>query len=296
MIRILGDEFMMKEALWYKKLDNKKVNCQLCPHNCKIAAGKSGICKVRHNKDGVLYSLNYKKASSIAMDPIEKKPLYHFHPGKYILSIGTFGCNFKCGFCQNYEISQSDFSRQVLDIKELIKICKNNPNCIGIAYTYNEPTIWYEFVLECSKKFKEAGLINVLVSNGYINPQPLKELLPYIDAMNIDVKSMKDEFYKKICAGSLKPVIHTVEEAISKCHVEIANLIIPTKNDSPFEMEELAKWIASLDPDTPLHINRYYPAYNMDLPATDPMVLLNLKEIALKYLKNVHIGNVPGLK
>lgn len=287
---------MKKEALWYEKLDNDIVHCHLCPHNCKIVEDKSGICKVRQNNKGTLYSLNYKKATSIAMDPMEKKPLYHFHPGKYILSIGTYGCNFRCGFCQNHEISQNTLGGQTLDIDELIKICKSKPNCVGIAYTYNEPTIWYEFVLECAKKFKEANLANVLVTNGYINIEPLKELLPYIDAMNIDLKSMNDEFYKEICGGRLEPIKNTIKEAIENCHVEITSLIIPTKNDSPKNMEELSKWIASLNPDTPLHLSRYYPAYKMQIPPTDPMTLLELKDVALQHLKHVYIGNVPGLR
>lgn len=287
---------MKKEALWYEKLDNDIVHCHLCPHNCKIAEDESGICKVRQNDNGTLYNLNYKKATSIAMDPMEKKPLYHFHPGKYILSIGTYGCNFRCGFCQNHEISQNTLGGQTLDIDELIKICKDKPNCVGIAYTYNEPTIWYEFVLECAKKFKEANLANVLVTNGYINIEPLKELLPYIDAMNIDLKSMNDEFYKEICGGRLEPIKNTIKEAIENCHVEITSLIIPTKNDSPKNMEKLSKWIASLNPDTPLHLSRYYPAYKMQIPPTDPMTLLELKDVALQHLKHVYIGNVPGLR
>ena len=287
---------MKKEALWYEKLDNNLVHCHLCPHNCKIAESKSGICKVRQNNNGTLYSLNYKKATSIAVDPMEKKPLYHFHPGKYVLSIGTYGCNFRCDFCQNHEISQTTLNGQMLDIDELIKICKSKPNCVGIAYTYNEPTIWYEFVLECAKKFKEANLANVLVTNGYINTEPLKELLPYIDAMNIDLKSMNNEFYKEICGGRLEPIINTIKEAIKNCHVEITSLIIPTKNDSLKNMEELSKWIASLNPNTPLHLSRYYPAYKMQIPPTDPMTLLELKNVALKHLKYVYIGNVPGLR
>ncbi len=287
---------MKKEALWYEKLDNNIVKCSLCPHGCVISDGKRGICKVRHNDKGILYSANYKKASSIAMDPVEKKPLYHFHPGKYILSVGTYGCNFRCDFCQNYEISQKEYFSRILDIDDLIKICKRDSHCIGIAYTYNEPTIWYEFILECAERFKREGLVNVLVTNGYINTEPLKKLLPYIDAMNIDVKSMDNDFYKEICGGTLEPVMNTVEESIGKCHVEITNLIIPGKNDSIDDMVKLSQWIAALDPDTPLHLSRYYPRYNMNLPPTDPKVLLKLKEAARKYLNYVYIGNVPGMK
>jgi pyruvate formate lyase activating enzyme len=286
---------MKKEALWYEKSEDKSVQCLLCPHNCKIPPGKRGICKVRYNDNGILYTLNYKKASSMAMDPVEKKPLYHFHRGKRILSVGTFGCNFRCDFCQNYEISQSDYYSNTLDIEKLISICKKDPNCIGIAYTYNEPTIWYEFVLECAKKFKAAGLANVLVSNGYINIPPLKELLPYIDAMNIDVKSMNKDFYKIICGGRPGPVMATVEKAVKNCHVEVTNLIIPTQNDSTEEMTKLSKWLASLNPNIPLHLSRYFPRYNMDLPPTDPALLLKLRNVASKYLNHVYIGNVPGI-
>lgn len=286
---------MDKEALWYEKLEGNIVHCLLCPHSCKILEGKNGICKVRHNLKGVLYAKNYGKASSIAMDPVEKKPLYHFHKGKYLLSIGTFGCNFKCDFCQNHEISQSDYFGQMLDIDKLIDICKSYTDCIGIAFTYNEPSVWYEFVLDCAKKIKSKGLLNVLVTNGYINHDPFMELLPYIDAMNIDVKSMRPEFYKKICSGSLEPVIRTVEESINKCHVEITNLIIPELNDDPNDVRELARWLASLDPDTPLHLTRYYPSYKMRTSPTEPAKLLELKKVAKEYLNNVYIGNVPGL-
>lgn len=287
---------MEKEALWYEKLEGDITHCLLCPHSCKIPEGKTGICKVRHNLKGVLYAKNYGKVSSIAIDPVEKKPLFHFHQGKYLLSIGTFGCNFKCDFCQNHQISQSDYFSQMLDIDKLIDICKNYPDCVGIAYTYNEPSIWYEFVLECAKKIKSKGLLNVLVTNGYINSEPLLELLPYIDAMNIDVKSMNPEFYTKICGGSLEPVIRTVEESINKCHVEITNLIIPELNDKSEDIRKLSKWLASLDPNTPLHLTRYYPSYKMKTSPTEPAKLSELKKEAEEYLNNVYIGNVPGLR
>ena len=295
-ISIIGDDFMEKEALWYEKLDNNSVHCLLCPHSCNIPEGKNGVCKVRHNLGGILYSSNYGKTTSIAMDPVEKKPLFHFHKGKYLLSLGSSGCNFKCDFCQNHQISQSDCPNQALDIDWIANMCKSYPYCVGVAYTYNEPSIWYESVLECAKKIKSQGLLNVLVTNGYINSAPLMELLPYIDAMNIDVKSMNPEFYKKICGGKLEPVIQTVETSIKRCHVEITCLIIPELNDSPDDMRKLAKWLNSLDPDTPLHINRYYPSYNMKTPATGYETLIGLKEVAKEYLNHVYIGNAPGLR
>ena len=295
-MNFIGVDLMKKEALWYVPLDSNNVRCLLCPHNCYISEGKSGICKVRYNDNGILYNSNFNKLTALAMDPIEKKPLFHFHEGKYLLSIGTFGCNFKCDFCQNHRISQGHCSGEDLDINWIINTCKKHPHCVGVAYTYNEPSIWYETVLECAKVIKSHGFVNVLVTNGYINKEPLLELLPYIDAMNIDVKSMENKFYKDFCGGSLEPVIKTVETAINKCHVEVTCLIIPGLNDNEDDMVNLSKWLASFNPSTPLHINRYYPSYNMDIPATDPKALIKLKKVAKKHLENVYIGNVPGLQ
>lgn len=284
---------MEKEARFYQALSDGKVKCFLCPNQCTIDKRKHGSCGVRENKDGKLVTLIYGEATSIALDPIEKKPLLHFYPGSYILSIGTKGCNFHCPFCQNYSISQ-DYnsptqnitSQQVVDrAKEL--------NSIGVAYTYNEPFIWYEFVLDTAKQVREAGLKNVLVTNGYVNSKPLDEILPFIDAMNIDIKSVEDRFYQKICRGKLRPVLETAKKAKQNLHVEITNLIIPTLNDSDDNFNMLVNWIFNnLGADTPVHFSRYFPCYKTDIPPTPVAVLKRAEGIARKRLKHVYLGNI----
>ncbi len=281
----------MKKAMFYEKKDNKAVQCLLCPHGCKLAPGATGVCRARKNLAGDLYSLNYERVTSIALDPIEKKPLYHFHKGSKILSVGTFGCNFKCSYCQNWSISQEDVPTMVLEPSALVDKaleCVDRGN-IGIAYTYNEPSIWYEYVLEAAELVRERGLANVLVTNGFINPEPLKRLLPYIDAMNIDVKAFNDKFYKKYCKGSLDWVMKTVEQAAVSCHIEVTTLVIPGLNDSPDEIEELAKWLSSIDTNIVLHLTRFYPNYLMtDIPPTSHKIIETAKRSAKKYLNHVY--------
>lgn len=284
----------MREAMFYKKLENM-VSCYLCPQNCKIFDGRIGFCRARKNVAGKLYSLNYGRITAIAMDPVEKKPLYHFYPGKFILSVGSFGCNLKCGFCQNWTIAHSDPDVYFMEPEKLIRIALSEKDNIGIAYTYNEPSIWYEFVIECAKKAKEVGLKNVLVTNGYISEEPLLEILPYIDAMNIDVKAFNEDFYKNICRGELKNVMRTVEIAHLRCHVELTTLIIPGFNDDKNEMEELFKWVSSLDPNIPHHLSRFYPNYKMNGEITPLDKLINIRNLAKKYLNYVYIGNVPNV-
>ena len=216
----------MKEALFYQALADKKVKCLLCPHGCIVSPDKTGFCGVRQNKQGKLYSLIYGQITSLASDPIEKKPLYHYHPGEYILSLGTKGCNLACLFCQNWSISQNpDALLEPISCEQIIKQAKRDKS-FGIAYTYNEPFIWYEFVLDTAILAKSQGLENVLVTNGYINPEPLDKILPYIDAMNIDLKSIDNEFYQKFCKGQLEPVLATIKSAHQACHIELTNLII----------------------------------------------------------------------
>lgn len=289
----------MQEALFYEKLNNQRTQCHLCPHNCVIAPDKAGICGVRKNIKGELYSLIYNLISSVNIDPVEKKPLYHFYPGSNILSIGTLGCNFHCGFCQNWSISQTsqetDFENyRKLTSSQIVELAlKYKPQGnIGIAYTYNEPFIWYEYVLETAQKTKEAGLVNVLVTNGFASEAPLKELLPLIDAMNIDVKSINPDFYRKFCKGTLEPVLRTVEIAHKFCLVEITNLIIPTLNDSLEDFEKLTNWIASLDPNIPLHFSSYSPCYKFDIPPTPLATLKQAYAIAKKKLNYVYLGNI----
>lgn len=283
----------MREAMYYEKSAGGYVNCCLCPHHCRIAPGRVGTCKVRKNIDGKLYSVNYGRVSSWAMDPIEKKPLYHFYPGSMIFSVGSIGCNFRCKFCQNWQIAQlTDIPTLQISPGELIETAKRKEENIGIAYTYNEPTIWYEYILECAKLARYAGLKNVLVTNGFIEKEPLQELLPYIDAMNIDVKAFSEDFYKDLVFGSLLPVKQTVEIAHARCHVEVTMLIIPGMNDRDEEIEELAKWLLSLRKDIPLHITRYFPNFKLDIPPTPVERIKTARDIAMKYLDYVYTGNI----
>ena len=283
----------MKEALYYEKLDSKRVKCHLCPNNCLISDCKKGACGVRINKDGTLYSEVYGKTTSTALDPIEKKPLYHYHPGEYILSLGTKGCNFHCDFCQNWHISQElDAPTQDITPLQVVERAKEL-NSFGIAYTYNEPFIWYEFVLDIAKLAKKNGLANVLVTNGYVNMDPLEGMLPFIDAMNIDLKSFDENFYIKICRGRLKPVLDVIKRSARSCHIELTNLIIPTLNDSESVIRKMVDWIyENLGPETPLHISRYFPCYKMNLPPTPVETLKKAKELAKEKLKYVYVGNV----
>jgi len=282
-----------KEALFYERLEDKKIKCVLCPQSCQISEGKTGFCHTRQNIDGKLYSLNYGQITSIALDPIEKKPLYHYRPRESILSIGTKGCNLKCGFCQNWSISQDiDTPTQRVTCEEIIKKARDC-HSFGIAYTYNEPLIWYEFVLDTAKLAKKEGLKNVLVTNGFVNPEPLKDILPFIDAMNIDLKSIEDDFYKNVCKGSLAAVLETIKQVKQSCHIELTNLVIPTLNDSESNFQKLVNWIHdNLGKEVPLHFSRYFPCYKFDIPPTPLSTLQKAKEIAEKKLKYVYLGNL----
>lgn len=283
----------MHEALYYEKMPDKRVHCRLCPYECQIPQGGKGACGVRQNKDGILYSLVYGKTTGMALDPIEKKPLYRYHPGEFILSIGTRGCNLHCDFCQNWHISQEvgAHTEEITSI-EVVKTAKEL-HSFGIAYTYNEPFIWYEFVLDTAKMAKQNGLENVLVTNGFVNIEPLKGILPVIDAMNIDLKSFDEDFYIKVCKGALKPVLDVIKLSAKKCHIELTNLIIPTLNDSESSIRKMVDWIyENLGNEVPLHISRYFPCYKMDLPATPAETLKRAEKIAKEKLKYVYVGNV----
>ncbi|MFH1692575.1 MAG: AmmeMemoRadiSam system radical SAM enzyme [Candidatus Omnitrophota bacterium] len=283
----------MKEALFYKKIKEDMVECLLCPHFCHICDGQTGICGVRINKGGTLYTANYGNISSLALDPIEKKPLYHFHPGERILSVGTVGCNFACRFCQNWNISKDvNSATEFMSCADLVTKA-SELHSFGIAYTYNEPFIWYEYVYEAAQLGKKAGLDNVLVTNGFVNLAPLEKILPFIDAMNIDLKSIQDDFYQKICHGRLNPVLETIKLAKKSCHVELTNLIVPTLNDSDQDLTDLVGWIYdNLGPAVPLHFSRYFPCYKMTLPPTPKETLLRAQKIALQKLKYVYLGNI----
>jgi pyruvate formate lyase activating enzyme len=282
---------MLKEALFYKKLEKEIVICQLCPHFCKIAPDKKGICLIRKNLQGILYLSTYGEVSSIGMDPIEKKPLYHYYPGSHILSIGTNGCNLKCPFCQNWQISTEETSRDTITIEKIINFAKQNKS-LGIAYTYNEPLIWYEFVIDASKEAHKNKLKNILVTNGNINKEPLDRLIPHIDAANVDLKGFTDDFYKWI-KGNLQSTLNFIETLFrNNIHIEITNLVIPKKNDDETTFREMCKWIESLSKNIPLHLSRYFPNYRLDIPQTPLTTLKKFYNIAKDYLNFVYVGNV----
>lgn len=282
------------EALYYKKENDRTVQCQLCPHHCHIQDGKTGFCRTRKNEDGTLLALNYGQCTALALDPIEKKPLYHFHPGSQILSAGSWGCNLTCSFCQNWRISQGTPSWQELSPRKATEAACSlqGRGNIGIAYTYNEPSVTYEWIYETAPLIHEAGLYNVMVTNGYIEETPLQSLLPYMDAWNIDLKSWNDDFYRQICQGTISPVLRTIEKTAAVSHVEITCLILPGINDSPSDMDSLASWLASIRPDIPLHITRYFPRYHCTLPPTSVETLKTLQRTASQYISHVHLGNV----
>jgi len=290
----------LQKARFYHKKDDL-VECLLCPRGCKLKEGQAGTCGVREVKDGELYSTNYGCLAAVNRDPIEKKPLYHFYPGYSILSLGTFGCNLQCSFCQNWTLARGrpEQAPKTVNPDDVLKMLEKEggPEIVpGVAYTYNEPLIWYEFVYDTASLLHEHGYKNVLVTNGYINQGPLEEILPFIDAMNIDVKAFNDDFYGEYCKGQRGPVVKTVEKAVEACHVEVTCLLIPTVNDHPGEQENLARWLGDLNPDLVLHYSRYFPQYKLDKPPTPEEVLKSSKEVAQKYLRYVFLGNIdlPG--
>ncbi|MFW6107264.1 MAG: AmmeMemoRadiSam system radical SAM enzyme [bacterium] len=282
----------MKEAACYEKLADGKVRCHLCPHECEVAEGRSGLCGVRTNRQGTLYSEIYEQVTSIAMDPVEKKPLYHFHPGTHILSLGTRGCNFACQFCQNWSISQSrDVPTSRLPSGAAVQAALRE-RAVGIAYTYNEPLIWFEYVRETAALAHENGLANVLVTNGYVCPEPFDELLPHIDAINMDLKSIRPDFYTTLCRGRLEPVLRNARTAAARTHLEVTNLVIPGYNDAEDDLEDLARWIAEeLGPHVPTHLSAYFPRYRLQAPPTPLAAMEKAYEIFRRHLQHVYLGN-----
>jgi pyruvate formate lyase activating enzyme len=289
----------LMECRWWEPAEGLAA-CHLCPWQCRVRPGETGICQVRHNDAGVLRSLNYGRLTSMSMDPIEKKPLYHFHPGSMILSIGTFGCNLSCSFCQNWQISKQVPATHPLAPEAAVLAAqeqRTEQGNIGLAYTYNEPFIWYEYVQDTAKLIHDAGMKNVLVTNGMVEEAPLRELLPLIDAMNVDIKFWSKAHYRELCQGPGWRARDTVEIAHGAgCHVEITVLIIPGYNDNEEELTNIFTWAASVDPALPVHLSRYHPAYQLQAPATPPETLERAYHLARERLQYVYVGNVhlPG--
>ena len=288
----------MKECRYYQRLDDGTIECQLCPHHCHIANGKTGRCRSRRNHDGVLVSEVYAKPCSLAIDPVEKKPLYHFHPGTTCLSLACTGCNFRCMNCQNHEISQvspDEVDHYDLTPEQIVSLCQQH-HCPGIAYTYTEPLTYLEYVLDTARLAHEKGLWNILVTAGYVCQEPLADLLPYLDAANIDLKSFSDDIYQHISGGHLQPVLDTIL-AMKKAGVwvEITNLVIPGINDDMAMIRQMCQWLVANDlADAPLHFSRFFPRYKMqDILPTPVETLKAAQQIALETgIQHVYLGNV----
>jgi len=292
----------VKEALLYEKLPNRLVHCFLCAHQCRIPDKKFGFCGVRQNIDGILYTHAYGRVIAAHIDPIEKKPLYHFFPGSFSFSIATIGCNFRCQFCQNWEISQESFREgsnlggEEFTPQEIVETAIRN-KCASISYTYTEPTIFFEYALESAKLARAKGLYNNFVTNGYMSKECLKMLQPYLDAANVDLKFFQDSSYRNICKGSLEPVLNSIK--IMKelgIWVEVTTLVVPGENDSGQELNDIAKFIASVDKNIPWHISRFHPDYNfIDHPPTPEATLKKAQDLGKKAgLNYIYIGNVIG--
>lgn len=274
-----------------------KTDCNLCPHHCSLEEGQTGLCRARANKGGEITCTNYGRITSLALDPVEKKPLRRFYPGRWILSVGSYGCNLRCPFCQNCEISMKgdDSGTAFISPEELVEqaveLAGEPRGNIGVAFTYNEPLISFEYVRDCAELLQKAGLKTVLVTNGYICEEPLQKLLPFVDAMNIDLKGFTPQYYEWL-GGDLETVKHTVELSVKKCHVEVTTLVVPGKNDFVDEMEDESSWLASLSPEIPLHISRFFPRFHMEDTSSTPVeTVYGLCRTAQKYLKYVYAGN-----
>jgi pyruvate formate lyase activating enzyme len=293
------DMSILHEAsYWHKEAEG--VRCDLCPHKCYLKNGNIGICGVRKNVEDILYSEVYGFVSAISNDPIEKKPLFHFHPGSWIFSLSTIGCNLKCQYCQNYELSCGLVPRSQLEYytpEQIVNLAKDYGSK-GIAWTYNEPSIWYEFTLYTNKVSKKEGMYNVYVTNGYINEEPLREIAPYLDAMNIDVKGFTDEFYKKYLGGRLEPVLKTVILAKKlNIHIELTYLVVPTLNDKKEDIEKYLDWVTeNLGLDVPLHFSRFHPDYKLNyLPPTPIKTMEEVYKLAKEHRQRyVYVGNFPS--
>jgi pyruvate formate lyase activating enzyme len=291
----------MKEAYLYAKDPGGKVRCLLCNHRCLIADGKRGVCSVRENKDGTLYSLVYEKLISAHVDPIEKKPFFHFLPGSKAFSIATAGCNFRCLHCQNHEISQmprdkENITGEKVTGEAIVSMALQN-NCASISYTYTEPTIFFEYAYDTATIAHNKGLKNNFVTNGYMTAEALDMIAPYLDAANVDLKSFSEKFYKEICSARLQPVLENIKQMKELgIWVEVTTLIIPTLNDAESELRKIARFIHSVSPEIPWHVSAFYPTHQMlDKPRTSPEIIRRAREIGLEEgLRYVYTGNIPG--
>jgi pyruvate formate lyase activating enzyme len=282
----------MKRKADFFSNDADVMKCQLCPHYCNISGTFHGLCGTRSLDNETVLAENYLKVTSAAVDPIEKKPLFHFFPGSEIYSIGTFGCNLHCPFCQNWTISQlkPDHISEITPDNAVEKAIESG--CNSIAFTYSEPIVWYEFVKDTAEIAKRKGLYTVMVSNGYINEKPLLQLYPLIDAWNIDLKSFNPQTYKKTLGGSLEPVLNTISFLNGKTHVEITTLIVTGMNDTDSEMNDIITFISNLNKSIPWHISRYFPNYKMNQPATNQDFIMKVYHTAKKSLDCVYVGNM----
>ena len=282
------------EAMFYIQTPNG-VKCELCPWECELHDGALGRCKARRARNGKLIAESYGMLTSASLDPIEKKPLRHFYPGSSILSIGLYGCNLHCPFCQNHHIAMDKpetFYASPEDITALAEKYAQSDNNLGVAYTYNEPLIAYEFVMDCARLIHEKGLKNVVVTNGCINEEPFKKILPYIDAFNIDLKG-SNEFYKDNLGGDFETVKRNIRQAAGQCHVEVTTLVIPDENDTDEEIEEQAKFLSEINPEIPLHLSRFIPQYKYaHRQPTDRETMYRMRDRASKRLRYLYIGNI----
>ncbi|NIS68703.1 MAG: AmmeMemoRadiSam system radical SAM enzyme [Proteobacteria bacterium] len=290
----------LKLSPYFISLGSGEIQCELCPKRCKVPRGKRGLCRVRENREGKYYSLVYGNPCAVHLDPIERNPFFHVLPGTRSLSVATAGCNFSCKFCQTWEISQAS-PEDVYSYETPPETVVNRAKQMiarSVAYTFVEPVIFYEYMVEIGSCAKEAGILSLIHSNGFINPDPLKELSAVLDAANIDLKAFTEEFYKDLCGGELSPVLRTLKTLKQEnIHVEITNLIVPTKNDDMSVIREMCLWVSrELGGDTPLHFSRFYPLYKLkNLPPTPVSTLEEARAVALSAgLNYVYIGNVPG--
>ena len=270
------------------------IECTLCAHRCRIPMGKPGLCMVRTNDNGSARLPYYAEVSALHVDPIEKKPLYHLHPGAMLLSLGFLGCNFRCPFCQNYSISQSTRAATRTVLPAEVPALVRDSDALGVAYTYNEPTIHFEYVMEAADAVRDAGFGNVLVTNGHLTRRPARELLAKMDGANVDLKSFSADFYRKELRGSLEAVKDFIAIAAELTHVEVTTLLIPGRNDSDDELKAIAEFLASVDPSIPFHLSAYYPTYRYEVHATPPATVERARQIAADRLKHVYLGNTPG--